>query len=230
MTSGFSRGRSKRYAYYCCRNAGCRSRASLPLDSVHSEFTEFLDRIGLKPEVLRALGDAIVTVAHQRRVQVSMEQSRVRADLDRLDRQRKELIRMRAAGLITDQEFLAQRSILADRRMAIEARTDPEQIDAESVRSDLHEIEKPVAELRITWQALLPAFQRRFNRMVLPVGYVNGRIGTAERALLFSTLGDFRDGKSIGVSLTGENLNRLMQEISGLAGILRGQKGEKLAA
>ena len=118
MTSGFSRGRSKRYPYYCCRNHSCHSGGSYPLSVVHEEFSEFLDHVTAKQEIIEKLGEAVVQVAKKKQAFGKAERVKRLADRERLEHQRQELIRMRMEGLITDQEFVAQREVLAEKRMA----------------------------------------------------------------------------------------------------------------
>ena len=230
MTAGFSRGRSKLYPYYCCRNRSCNSGGSYPSDSVHREFEGFLAQIAPKPEIVEKLGEAVVQVAQEKQALGKAERAQRLADRDRLERQRQELIRMKMEGLITDREFVAQREMLTERRMSIDARLQAQQFDPEEIRNNLDEVKRPLSELKTTWEAFSPALQRRFNRLALPVGFVYGQIGTAETALLFRTFRGFATANSIGVPFAVENLNRLMQEISAFAGILRSVEEEEMAA
>src|SRR5439155_8049357 len=139
--------------------------------------------------------------------------ARREAELGRLNRQIQELIRMRTAGLVTDREFLAQKSILSERQMVLESKPVAERLTADQVREHLGEITEPLSRLRETWTALPGPFRRRFDRLVLPVGFVAGESRTAELGLLFRALGDLSQGDSNGVDLTGEKSNRLLQEI-----------------
>jgi hypothetical protein len=56
---------------------------------------------------------------------------------------------------------------------------------------------------------------------VLPVGFVNGQIRTAERALLFKAFEGFGARKTNGVHPEGESWNQIWLEIQHFAGLIR---------
>lgn len=221
MTSGFSRGRSKLYPYYCCRNRECDVGGSYSSDAVHEEFREFLVEIAPMPEMVDKLGDAVLEVSGWRLSHGAAEKAQREEDIERLEHQRRELIRMRMENLITDQEFVGQREHLTERRLAIDARLRAPEFDLNEIRNNLDKIKEPLANLRTTWEAFSPGLQRRFNQLALPVGFVHGQIGTADTALIFRTFGGFARPNSSGVPPVVRNLNQIMQEIMGFAELFR---------
>lgn len=228
LTSGFSRGRSKRYGYYCCRNDRCGVAPSFPSDSVHNEFSAFLKQVTPHPEIVDKVGEAVLQVASERQNRGRGARDHHRAELERLERQRKELLRLKMDGLITDQEFVAEREKLANRRMALDAQLQARRVDIKTIENDLEKIKVPLTKLGATWEGLPLPKQKRFNRFLLPVGFVHGRTGTAEIGLLFRVFRGFATANSSGVPLTRKNLNQLMQEISALAGVFRSESEEEL--
>ena len=120
--------------------------------------------------------------------------------------------------------------MLVQRRTNVEATLESESLNPKAVIREVDEIKKPLSELLHTWQALEPAFRPRFNRLLLPVGYVNGGIRTAERGLLFRSFSEVSEPKSNGVPFKGENLNRLIQEIQAFAELFRAVMDDKKAA
>lgn len=230
MTASFSRGRSQRYPYYCCFSTGCAHRKSYGVQPLHDEFSAFLDSIAPKPELAEKLGELVILTAKERQASVDVRKERKKTELARLDRQIQELIRMRAQSLITDQEFLAQKSVLSERKFALEGTPTPGRFNPERLRAELSEITMPLAKLPDTWQALQPPFRRRFERLVLPVGFVNGEIRTAELGLLFRAFGGLADGKTNEVALTGKFSNRIIEEIQAFAAVLRRSEPEEEAA
>ncbi len=230
LTSGFSRGRSRLYPYYCCRNRQCDAEPSYDLASVHEEFAGFMEQIAPHPAMVEKLGETVLYVARARHVQGKAGRDRRKADLHRIARQRQELLRLKMEGLITDQEFAAQRERLAERQIALDTRTQARQFDLKAIEHDLCEIKAPLSNLNMASESLSPTLRQRFNRLVLPVGFVHGQIGTAETALLFRTFRGFSTTNSTGVPLTGENLNRVLQEISAFARLFRGEGEEEIAA
>jgi hypothetical protein len=134
---------------------------------------------------------------------------------------------MKMEGLITDQEFLIQRTSLTRRQFAIEENLGTASLKLSTIRQDIEEVKKPLVELGETWHALSPPLQIRFKRMLLPVGFVVGQIRTAECALIFRAFGNLANAKTNGVHPTGEILNRIIQEIQAFAVLFRSIAEEK---
>src|SRR5438876_3506754 len=118
FTGGFSRGRSRRYPYYNCGK--CKPRTSYAVQDLHDEFSAFLDGIAAKPELMGKLSELVIQAAERRGASTKARKARQEAEVKRLNSQVKELIRMRSQNLITDHEFLAQKSVLSERQMALE--------------------------------------------------------------------------------------------------------------
>jgi len=230
MTAGVSRGRSRRYSYYRCGNINCSQHKSYRAEGLHDQFEAFLDAIAPEPELLEKMGDLVLQVAQERQGLRKAMKTRKDTELDRLQREIQELIRVRISGLITDQEFAAQKNVLVQRRTSVEATLESESLNPKAVLREIGEIKKPLSELMHTWQIMEPAIRPRFNRLLLPVGYVNGEIGTAERGLLFRSFGEISEPKTNGVPPKGEGLNRLIQEIQAFAELFRSVEEGKRAA
>lgn len=230
LTGGFSKGRSRAYAYYCCGNRNCEERESYPVQVVNDEFELFLNQIAPKPKLMETLGELIVSVAEKSQSGWTARKIRRDGEIKRLGAQIQELIRMKATGLLTDEEFLGQKSSIYERQAALEDMPLPDRADVREVRDALDEITKPLSVLRETWQTMPTPFRRRFNRLVVPAGFVTGETRTAELGLLFSLLDDLREDNSHVVAPTGENLNLIYQAIRAFADLFRDLKEEKKAA
>jgi site-specific DNA recombinase len=230
VTGGFSRGRSKRYAYYHCGNRQCPVRPSYPAHTLHDEFGSFLDQIAPKAEVLSLLGERITEVAEKRQLEWTAQRDRKKAELGRLENEIQELIRMKAQGLISDQEFTRSKVKLSERQLVFADMALPNRFDAKSISAALKEITRPLAELKVTWRSLPPGFQRRFNHLVLPVGFVIREYRTAELGPMFRFLGGTDDANSHEVAFTGESLNPLCEAIQAFADLFREVEEEKKAA
>lgn len=222
LTGSFSRGRSGRYPYYYCSQRPCGSRKkSCPTRVIHEELESFLNSVVVDPELPWALGDLVLEAAEERRAFLKSKMAHREAGLTRVKRETQELIRMRAQNLITDQEFLAQKAAQGERRMALERASVADTLNPERVREHLTEITAPFAALRETWRAFPETLQGRFVRCLLPVGFVAGEIRTAERALLLKVFGALREEQSTLVALVRKNPNRIWEEITGFASLLR---------
>jgi Histidine kinase-, DNA gyrase B-, and HSP90-like ATPase len=66
-----------------------------------------------------------------------------------------------------------------------------------------------------------PEYKRRFQLLLLPSGYVMGRLGTARKGSLFSVFSIPKVTQSIVVPLTGQSWNQLAEEITAFAQITR---------
>jgi site-specific DNA recombinase len=129
MTASFSRGRSRRYPYYHCANPKCDYRTCYPVGLAHEEFAAFLGAIAPEPELVERLGVFINQAAEERRALQKTIRARKEAELVRMRKQSQELIRMRMEGLVTDQEFLAEKTGLVERQTTIEAAYDSDPLN-----------------------------------------------------------------------------------------------------
>jgi hypothetical protein len=158
-------------------------------------------------------GELVLKGAQTRQMCQKAKTSRRQGELARLDRQLQELIRMETDGLLTDKEFLGQKSMILERRIALESVTSPQVIHAGELRNQLRDITEPLCQLRTTWLTLDLPYRQRFERLVLPAGFVNGKHRTAELGLLFQVFGALAGQKAHEAPSTGERWNQLLREI-----------------
>jgi site-specific DNA recombinase len=222
LTGAFSRGRSQTYPYYVCHSKPCPKRGkSLAAANIHDDFEAFLDWITPKQQYIRELGDQIVQSAEQRRGDAETRNQRRRVRATQLDRELEELIRMRTQKLIADEDFLNQKKRLLAQRSGLEGHNQHEMLLGEAYQK-LNEIMIPLANLRTTWHSLQPQRRRRFDRLLLPVGFITGKSRTADLGPLFSTNPSSERSNASGVPSAGEKLNRAMLEIQVFWEILNG--------
>ena len=219
LTASFTR---HRYPYYHCGNRSCGKRGkTLPAGPLHDDFRAFLEEVSAKPVFLPPIREAILFVAEERQNLKKTRASRREAGLRGLGREADELIRMRAQGLITDEEFKRAKAALDGKRLSLLAQTDEDALSRERLQALLGEILQPLCELRATWKALSVLPRRQFQQLLLPVGFVNGDVGTAETGCIFRLREGFSTSTSHGVALVRQSWNSLMAEIREFAGILR---------
>jgi DNA invertase Pin-like site-specific DNA recombinase len=230
LTGGFSKGRSRHYAYYSCGNRECEGRESYPVNVVNEEFEAFLNQIAPKPGITETLGTRVVIIAQKSQTAWSARRVKRDSEIKRLRTQISELIRMKANGLLTDEEFVEQKSSIHKRQASLEDLSLPDCADPREIRSAVDEITKPLSALSETWKTLPTPFRRRFNRLVVPAGFVIGESRTAELGLLFRLLGQLGEENSHGVPPTGKSLNRIMEEIRAFAELFGSVREVKKAA
>jgi site-specific DNA recombinase len=228
LTGSVSRGRSQRYAYYHCSKRGCE-RKSYAVDEFHREFRSFLEAVTPKPELLPKLKDVVMAVAQEKLTTLKNTRIRRQTEIARVGKQIQELIRMRTDGLITDEEFNAEKRRISARGAAIEEQGVEEELSSNRIQQDLDEITEPLAELRQTWESLPDSHRRGFERLLLPVGFVNGQVRTAELGLIFHVFGELSRPESNGVPLVEKFWNQILKEISAFSELFKAWRGSKMA-
>jgi site-specific DNA recombinase len=221
LTAAFSRGRSNIYPYYRCFQKTCDTRGNYPLESVHNEFLSFLGEASPNAPALERLKRNVSRAADAWAEGSRMLGEKRELEIKRVKDQQQQLIRMKMDQLISDDEFMAQRSLLSARLNELEAQEAEDAVDADAVLGNIDRICEPLRDLRSAWQSVPVEFQRRFQLIALPVGYVFGSVGTAQRGRLFSLLATSGTSKSTLVPLTGLCWNQLANEIEAFAAIFR---------
>jgi DNA invertase Pin-like site-specific DNA recombinase len=230
LTGGFSRGRSKYYPYYHCFNRTCPTLTYRRSEVVHQEFLGLLASIAPDRKAIDRVAEQVIVAARNRSKASGALKERRRLEIERLEEQQQQLINMRMEKLITDEEFLAQRLLLTQRRLELQSSGAGTALDEEHVMNQLDEICEPLANLAATWVDISPALKQRFQRLILPAGFVVGRVGTADLGCLFSTFRASEDRESNLVPPTGQFWNQLVEEIQAFAELLRGTPDLGLAA
>jgi hypothetical protein len=127
---------------------------------------------------------------------------------------------MRTQGLVNDQEFIHRKKGILGQRDEIESRN-THLDDLNEIRGQFGAIVAPLLQLGKAREAMNPGIRRRFDRVMLPVGFRNGNSRTAELGLVFSTISTSAHSDSPEVALSSEKLNRIISEIQALWTILK---------
>jgi hypothetical protein len=93
--------------------------------------------------------------------------------------------------------------------------------DLKNITTQFGAIITPLVHLTKTREAMNPGIRRRFDNVVLPVGFRNGNCRTADLGLVFRTIGTFAHSDSPEVALSSEKLNHIISEIQALWVILK---------
>jgi DNA invertase Pin-like site-specific DNA recombinase len=221
LTGSISRGRSNRYPYYHCFNKACDLRGTYSLDSVHREFLSFLKDASPDSRIIEKLKRSVAHAAAAWTEGSRTLQEKRAQEIKRLKDHQEQLIRMRMDQLVTDEEFVAQRFVLATHLAELEAQDAEYAANADAVLGNIDRICAPLTDLASTWGSLAVEFQRRFQLLALPTGYVFGSVGTAPKGRLFSLFASSNTSKSSLVPLTGLCWNQLADEIEAFASIFR---------
>lgn len=221
LTGAFSRGRSDIYPYYRCFNKTCDPQGNYRLESVHSEFVSFLHDASPDARIIEKLKREVAQVARAWAEDSRILQEKRTQELIRLREQQQQLIRMKMDQLVSDEEFVGQRSALISRLGELEAQDLEHTANVSAVLGNIDRICAPFADLGNAWASIAVEHQRRFQMLELPTGYAFGRVRTAPKGRLFSLLCASSTPKSNLVPLTGLSWNQLAEEIESFAAIFR---------
>ncbi len=217
LTGSHSRGRSKYYSYYHCFNGSCSMRDNQGTEALHDEFTAFLASITPDRRGIQEIADAVAGATKKRIEHDDQMRGKFHLEKRRLDQQQERLIQMRMDSLLTNDEFLQQKALLTSRINDLKNRMPVDADEEDDLVNKLDIICKPLTQLPATWEATEPQLKLRFQRLILPAGFVSGRIGTAQMGCLFSTFQRSGDYKSRLVPPTGQFWNQFTDDVRELA-------------
>lgn len=226
LTGATSQGRSKRYPYYNCWFRGCAMRnRSIPAEPVNAEFLQYLTELSVpRPLTLTVLDHIRSAIAVESRTKEAAATA-IAGQLRALEHKATELISMRAAKQISDDEFQLARKDVQRQRYELQGRTLPH-IDEWLTNADSEQLIDSFQDIRGIWNVATAGIRRRFEELLFPVGYVLNQLRTAEKGLLFTVLGTSQNTASRLGALTPENLNLITQQISTFVQITRSLHSE----
>ena len=189
MTGYFAQGRRQRYPYYKCFRAQCPTRTkSYTASTVHDEFSRILSHSSVQPEAVLSLVGEILKAHSEKTEQAVKAVARRKEEAKRLMAQLQELISMRTARMVSDEEFTIQRERLRLQLFKVQANDLPE-ASRPLIDTDISELTESLADLNTMWQVIPPETKRGFGEILLPTGFIFQQVRTAKKGLLFETLG-----------------------------------------
>jgi site-specific DNA recombinase len=213
LTGGFSRGRSKYYPYYHCFATECTNRTNCPTHLLHQEFTAFLSSITPNDVLVERLIELIRSKAtHRLTTSRDLSERKARED-KKLQAQEQNLVQMRMDDLLTNEEFRTQKALLLKRRYELEAGGPASPLDRERFLRLIEETRNPLLNLSAAWADFPLAIKPRFQQLVLPTGFLAGRIGTAPMGRLFSTFARSEQQMTALVHQDGQTLHQIMEDL-----------------
>lgn len=221
LTGGLSRGRSNIYPYYRCFSKNCDCYGNYPQQTVHAEFLSFLASVSPSRYALSRLKQSLRKAADAQNEQSRALRERMALERKRLADQQQQLIRMKMEQLISDQEFMAQRTVLMSRVQELDAQEVEDPAEPDSVLHEIDEICAQLMDLGSAWTSVSTEMKRRFQLLALPSGFVVGRVATAQRGRLFEVLTGLSTSKTHLVPPTGQSWNQFANEVEAFAAIFR---------
>ena len=188
LTGSWSKGRSKSYPYYRCRDSRCRAINMRKAD-LENRFTDYLRRLTPKTEYLSLFREIVLDTWHRKQAEATGTARRLQRRLD--DRQRRKdrlveaFVHERAIDRETYQEQLdkiAEEIALTD--MALhDAKLD--ELDVEAVLGFAEHLMLEAARL---WDEISPDQKQRLQSVLFPEGvwYSEEGFGTAATSPIYS--------------------------------------------
>lgn len=222
LTGSFSRGRNGAHPYYHCFHRACDTHGYYSLDAVHKEFRNFLRKESITESKITRLKALIQEIADEWTSNSRTLKARRESEIKRIKEQQQQLIRMKMDQLVNDEDFVVQRTLLESRLMEIEAERESGVIDADAMRANLDQIAAPLSDLDQAWSNVPTQFQRRFQQVLLPYGFVVGGVGTAQKGRILSFFRQWNPLNAVLVPQMGDSWNQLADEIESLATLFAG--------
>lgn len=220
MTGYFAQGRRRRYSYYKCFRQNCPTRTkSYSAAEVHDEFSRFLSDCSIPHYLATSIITQLVSAYWEETEQVRQAAVRRKDEAERLKRQLSELISMRSARLVSDDEFVEQRDRLKRQLFGVRAKESVE--DVYLTVDDIGEAAGVLSDIETGWRQMPREAKHGFVEIALPAGYVFQRVRTAQKGLLFTTFDASDTGASNMVPHVRDNLNSIVGEIRRLLALIR---------
>jgi site-specific DNA recombinase len=204
MTGSFSRsGTGKRYGYYHCRKARCRSR-NMPKDTVETNFVTLLTRIGPTPEWLDDYEQVVTNEWHRRRSKQVEEDRRYDKCLADLEARRNRIEDAYFDGKASEDVYQRNRQRVEEEIAAIGAAREQLAVSEEKLRALLASSRRFLTGLSNSWDRGFPERKRRVQRLVFPEGLRCGEDGVYRTVDLPPTLAIYRDTKDDSSKLVAQ--------------------------
>ena len=112
LSSAWSKGKHKKYAYYSCQSRGVHKNISISRDKVEKAFTEYLQSIQPSEKYMLFITEFIKEKYHARFNQLSSSVDKVIKDIDLLQATKKKLAEKHLAGIYEDKDYISMRDDL----------------------------------------------------------------------------------------------------------------------
>jgi DNA invertase Pin-like site-specific DNA recombinase len=228
LTGALSRGRSGLYPYYVCQAASCERRGkSHRAEEVNGEFEGFLDWVAPHPIILGEIAVDLEEEVLSIREESQAKRENIAARREKLERELQGLVRMRTRELINDSEFLTERKRVREKLDACGTKILHSTVSVAEVRSKAADITTPLVKLRQTWKSIPMPHRRRFERLILPAGFVVGHSRTAQLGSLFRATKASVEPVSAVVSHAERFSNQILADIQAFWDCLKGVEVEE---
>lgn len=223
LTGAWSRGNGGRYPYYFCRKKGCEAYGrTIPKATLEALFARELTAVTPNSEMLTIFKNAVLELSVQKRQENAGTARRQKVRLQQLEEELQGLIRMKARELVSDGDFLEQKTKLkaeiAEVQSSLRMAT-----DVQLEKRDLDQVMAAIADFPHVWHKLDPSLRRRFEKTVFPgqilFDKTNG-VRTDKLGLIYETCRESQGSETRLATLVYESSNQIAQELMELSMIV----------
>jgi site-specific DNA recombinase len=205
LTGSWSKGRNKRYAYYCCPARYCRA-VKMRKENFEKLFVELLGRLNPLPEYLKLFKAILLEVWREKQAESVVQIAAIKDRLKKIEWQKQQLIdaflyrRDINKAIFDEQMFrLKEDTDLAEMELH---QLRLEELDVEALLDFSHHVLLSAGPL---WMEASLAQKQKLQKVLFPEGlsFSEGNFRTAKTALIFQLLQTSNSEKATLVSPTG---------------------------
>lgn len=188
ITGNWSKGRSKKYAYYRCLNHG----PSVPIDDFEQQFYEFLLSIKPKQETIKRFTRIFKEKYDNKYKELSVDVNKLNRELEELSEDRKVLVKKNMAGIYDDDVYKAQDDEIKNKIVVKKVQINEgsmKKLDIEIICTFAEHFLQNIAQ---TWKNAGLDTKQRLQEIIFPNGVIYCFPGfrTSTLSCLFTVLKD----------------------------------------
>ncbi len=205
LTASRSKGRSKRYAYYCCPNSPCRG-VSISKPDLESSFMAFLERMQPEPRYVKLFNAIVLDVWKEKQAQNLTLTVSLEHQIEELHGRKERLEEAFLYERTVDREtYDRQRDKLNEQIMLAEMQERDAKLEGYDVEAVLAFAEHVILNAARLWTEFSSDQKQRLQKVLFPEGvtFAKGEFGTAATCPLFKLLEKPVGAESSLATLTG---------------------------
>ena len=205
LTGSWSKGRSKKYPYYRCRNHLCKA-VSLRRDQLDCKWGNHLKALQLRTEYLPLFREIVLDLWKSRQAETTELRRVLTEKLSRLKKHKQKLVEAFLYEQSIPQEvYKEEEHRLKEKILLTEMDLHQVKLEELDIEGILAFAEYLLSNLARLWIDLPLEQKQRLQKIVYPNGitFLDGEFGTAETSPVFNLLGEFAATESTVVAPTG---------------------------
>ncbi len=171
LTGSGSRGRGGRYPYYHCKKRGCSLYGkTISKKELEDSFIALLQQITPTDEALILFKEVALDVWETKKQELNNDVLCREMKVAELNAEMREVISMKARGLITEEQFLEQKSPLEEEILAAKVALNEVQIEEWDIETAIAYAINFMKDLPRQWADYTLEQKQRFQQLVFPEG------------------------------------------------------------